>query len=101
MLDTIAIKIAYPNFMVSDPNLFTPALIIQENQAGFNHQYGRHKFMKYQQNRTLADKKAGIYMPRLTVYQRFDGIKATYELHIDFSIPKLLLVFHKFVSAIL
>lgn len=89
MLDTIAIRIAYPNFMVSDPNLFTPAFVIQQNGTDFG-QYGRHKFKKFQQNSTAQDKLARIYLPRLTAYQRFDGIKLTYDLHIELSVPKLL-----------
>lgn len=87
MLDTVAIRISYPNFMVENPNLFTPALKIQE-KIDFN--YGRHLYQKFTQNSTLEDKQAGLYFPRLTVYQRFDGFKPTYDLNIEFSIPKLL-----------
>ena len=87
MLDTIAIRIAYPNFMVGNPNLFTPALIIQE-KIDFN--YGRNNYQKFRQNATHEDKQAGIYLPRLTVYQRFDGFRPTYNLNIEFSVPKLL-----------
>jgi len=87
MLDTIAIRIAYPNFIVGNPNLFTPALIIQE-KIDFN--YGRNNYQKFRQNATHEDKQAGIYLPRLTVYQRFDGFRPTYNLNIEFSVPKLL-----------
>ena len=58
MLDTIAIKITYPSFMVGNPNLFTPALNINAKTDDFS--YGRHKFQKFIQNATLADKQAGI-----------------------------------------
>lgn len=88
MLDTVAIKITYPSFMVGNPNLFTPALNINDKTTDFN--FGRHKFQKYIQNATLADKQAGIYLPRLTVYKRFDDYKTIYDLHIEFSVPKLL-----------
>lgn len=88
MLDTVAIRITYPNFMVGNPNLFTPALIINDKTTDFN--YGRHKFQKFTQNATFADKQAGIYLPRLTVYQRFEDFKVRYDLHIEFSVPKLL-----------
>jgi hypothetical protein len=90
MLDTVAIRIKYPMFLVSNPNLFTPAFVIQENKTDFNYQFGRHRFMKYQQNSTLEDRQAGIYLPRLTGYQRFNGLQPTYDLYIEFSIPKLL-----------
>jgi hypothetical protein len=88
MLDTIAIKITYPNFMVGNPNLFTPALNIKEKTTDFD--YGRHKFQKFIQNASLADKQAGIYLPRLTVYKRFEDYKEIHELYIEFSVPKLL-----------
>lgn len=88
MLDTIAIKITYPSFMVGNPNLFTPALNINEKTTDFN--FGRHRFQKYIQNATLADKQAGIYLPRLTVYKRFEDYREIYDLHIEFSVPKLL-----------
>lgn len=73
--------------MVGNPNLFTPALIIQD-KTDFN--YGRNRFQKFIQNPSLKDKIAGTYLPRLTVYQRFDNFKTTYDLHIEFSVPKLL-----------
>jgi hypothetical protein len=73
--------------MVGNPNLFTPALIIQE-KIDFN--YGRNKYQKFRQNATHEDKQAGIYLPRLTVYQRFDDFRPTYNLNIEFSVPKLL-----------
>jgi hypothetical protein len=88
MLDTVAIKITYPSFMVGNPNLFTPALNINDKTSDFS--FGRHKFQKFIQNATLADKQAGIYLPRLTVYKRFEDYREIYELHIEFSVPKLL-----------
>jgi hypothetical protein len=88
MLDTIAIKITYPSFMVGNPNLFTPALNINDKTTDFN--FGRHKFQKFVQNATMADKQAGIYLPRLTVYKRFEDYRTIYDLHIEFSVPKLL-----------
>jgi len=90
MIDTVAIRITYPNFSVAEPKLFTPALIIKNDQGNFDSQYGRHRFTKYQQNATSQDKRAGIYLPRLTVYQRYDGMKPTYQLYIEFSVPKLI-----------
>ncbi|MDD5688937.1 MAG: hypothetical protein PHQ76_01500 [Caldisericia bacterium] len=90
MLDTVAIKLKYPEFRITNPNLFTPALIIKELIPAFEFQYGRNRFTKYQQNPTAQDNKKGIYKPRLTAYQRFEGNKPIYELHIEFSAPKLL-----------
>ena len=90
MIDTLAIKLKYPAFRISNPNLFTPALIIKEFIPTLDFQYGRNRFSKYLQNPSLKDNKKGIYKPRLTAYQRFEENKPTYELHIEFSAPKLL-----------
>lgn len=97
MIDTLGIKIRYPNFKVQIPQLFTPALIIKEpvpvpyNFMTISNAYGRNRFKKYVQNMTASDKKNSIYKPKLTAYQRFDaGNKEIYELHIEFSDPKLL-----------
>jgi len=90
MIDTLAIKLKYPEFRITNPNLFTPALIIKEFIPTPEFQYGRNRFAKYLQNKTAQDRKKGIYKPNLTAYQRFEENKPSYELHIEFSIPKLL-----------
>ncbi len=89
MLDTIAIKVIHPEFKVANPNLFTPAFVIQSNY--FNYQYGHNRFRKYKQNPSAQDKQNDIHNPRLTAYQRFRENIPTYDLHIEFSIPKLIL----------
>jgi len=88
MLDTVDIKIIHPEFEVINPTLFTPAFVIQNINS--NYQYGYHRFRKYKQNPTAQDKRNGIYSPRLTAYQRFKDDIPAYDLHIEFSIPKLL-----------
>jgi len=95
MIDTLAIRIRYPNFKVLDPQLFSPALIIKESpQTAYNFMvvpalYGRNRFKKYTQNMTANDKKNSVYKPKLTAYQRFDSSnKEIYDLHIEFSSPK-------------
>lgn len=97
MIDTLAIRIRYPNFKVIIPQLFTPALIIKESApAPYNFMatpiaYGRNRFKKYTQNMTAGDKKNSVYKPKLTAYQRFDDAnKETYDLHIEFSAPKVI-----------
>jgi len=93
MIDTLGIKIRYPNFKVIIPQLFTPALIIKESAlTPYNFMatptiYGRNRFKKYTQNMTANDKKNSVYKPKLTAYQRFDEI---YDLHIEFSVPKVI-----------
>ena len=88
MLDTVAIKVIYPEFRIANPNLFTPAFIIQNSNC--HYQYGHNRFRKYKQNPTAQDRRNDIYNPRLTGYQRFKENIPTYDLHIEFSVPKLL-----------
>ena len=97
MIDTLAIRIRYPNFKVIIPQLFTPALIIKESApAPYNFMatptaYGRNRFKKYTQNMTASDKKNSVYKPKLTAYQRFDSTdKEIYDLHLEFSVPKII-----------
>lgn len=90
MLDTVVIKLRHPAFRVTDPNFFTPALAIPERGTGFSYQYGRHRYVKYVQNPTGEDKRSEIYKPNLTAYQRSEADGSVYDLHIKFSVPKLL-----------
>lgn len=90
MLDTVALKLTYPEFRVTNPNLFTPAFIIQSTQANLAYGYGRNAFKTFKQNPTAQDRQDENYKPRLTGYQRFDDKGPNYNLHIEFSVPKLL-----------
>ena len=97
MIDTLAIRIKYPNFKVLNPQLFSPALIIKETPQYFNNfsqaptAYGKNRFKKYTQNMTASDKKNSVYKPKLTAYQRFDSDnREIYDLHIEFSVPKII-----------
>ena len=95
-MDTLGIKIKHPAFKVIIPKLFTPALIIKEyvpvpydprNPSA----YSGNRYKKYTQSMSASDKKSGNYKPKLTAYQRFDtDNKQIYELHIEFSAPKLI-----------
>jgi len=95
MIDTLAIRIKYPDFRVLNPELFTPSLVIKESpQVPYRFvqapsAYGRNRFKKFTQNMTATDKKNSIYKPKLTAYQRYDSDnKEIYDLHIEFSVPK-------------
>jgi len=90
MLDTVSIRLTYPDFKVTNPTLFKPALYIQPEEFSFNNQDERKGFKKHIQNSKLKDEKIELYMPRLTAYERLNQGCYTYDLHIEFSIPKLL-----------
>tara|TARA_Y100000310_G_C20657444_1_gene802737 strand:+ start:112 stop:1323 length:1212 start_codon:yes stop_codon:yes gene_type:complete len=90
MLDTVTIKIRYPDFKVTEPSFFSPPLRIEQSySSAFN--FGSKPFVKYIQNPLVKDGQQSDYKrPRLTAYQRFRDRKVIYELHAEFSVPKLL-----------
>ncbi|GEM_PF-3035192 len=90
MLDTIVLKLKYPEFKVEKPHLFHPAFLIDDKQINPDFDFGRNNYKEYKQNPTSQNKQEGIYMPRLTGYKRFKEYKPTYDLNIEFSIPKML-----------
>lgn len=91
MLDTVIIKIWYPGFKVLNGNLFNRPLIIQDSLISRDPRNEVKGAEKYTYNPTKTDKKLHGYLPNLTVYERFFQDNGhTYELHIKFSIPKLL-----------
>ncbi len=77
MIDTIILELKGNSFTVLDYKKFNTVKDVVENTTGF------HKWVN---NPTLADKKADIYKPRLTLFKR--GEKNLF-LKIEFSAPKL------------
>ena len=87
MLDTVAIKIIYPDFKVTRPDLFSPDLKIRMTDkipAGYT---PKSLFRKYTQNFTDA---ANGHTTKLTAYRRFEDEKLNHRLHIEVSVPKML-----------
>ena len=88
MLDTVALKIKHPNFRVTAPNLFLPAFDIQKlmNPAL---SFGGRSYIKFVQN--PKDNNEMRKLPRLTGSVRLDdNHNRSFDLVIEFSIPKLL-----------
>ena len=91
MIDTIVIKIRYPDFKVLNENLFSRPLAIKDGLISRDPQEEIKRAEKYTYNPTKTDKTLHGYLPNLTTYERFfQDNGRTYELHIKFSIPKLL-----------
>lgn len=81
MVDTIKILLPIPNPMKLDSPRFSPLTVSQLMRGpGF----------KTNLNTTKEYAKLGRYMPRLTLYKRFNGSIPYYELGVEFSAPKLL-----------
>lgn len=78
MLDTIILNIPRGSYSVIKPERFTPPARNLDWQAAF--------YTKFVNNPTAAEKRSGIYRPRLTINKR--GSEA--PLKIEFSAPKLL-----------
>lgn len=88
MLDTVSLKIKHPDFKVTRPELFSPKLIMHNPQSDFIRKE-INGFQKYTQNASAEDREKGQHRPCLTVYRRFEDM-LTYDLHAEFSIPKML-----------
>jgi len=88
MIDTILIKVPYPNFAVTLYDMFQP------NAKGLFHApflpFHGQPFVKCVNNPTKADKEQGIYKPRLTVVKRVAKGGFGINLHIELSLPKLM-----------
>lgn len=90
MIDTILLKVPYPNFSITRLDMFEPNArgIFTAPFLPFNGQ----RYIKCINNPTKSDKLAGIYLPRLTLYKNVGKGKGGFitNLHIEFSAPKLL-----------
>lgn len=75
MLDTVKLQINLNDVKVY--SLYLPEISDLDRKIGFN---------KIVRNPTVAEKKQGIYMPRITIIKR--GYKK--QLYIEFSVPKMI-----------
>lgn len=90
MLDTVALKIKYPDFKVTNPHFFSPAFDIQRimNPAV---SLGGRRYVKFLKNPTVKENDELHKWPRLTGSVRLDDNNVrSFDLVIEFSIPKLL-----------
>ena len=90
MIDTINIKMLYPQFKIINPELFNPDFKIFSDVPPELKRSPHKVFRKYMQNASADDKSEGIYKPSLTIYRYYVEGKLEYHLHIQFSAPKLL-----------
>lgn len=88
MIDTVLLKVPYPNFAVTRYEMFQPNAkgIFHEPYLHFNGQ----RVIRCINNPTQSDKLSGTYLPRLTIYKRVGKGGFGINLHIELSLPKLL-----------
>jgi len=90
MIDTVVLKVPYPKFTVTYPDMFTP------NPSGLTRApflpFHGQPYIKCVNNPTKDDKRDGVYRPRLTIVKRVGGGQGGFaiNLHIELSLPKLL-----------
>ena len=92
MIDTSNVKVSYPQFKLTHPELFSPDFKLFD-KSSISPELLRTPqkiFRKYTQNASADDKSDGIYKPCLTLYRSYTEGKLEYNLHIQFSAPKLL-----------
>jgi len=78
MIDTIILELPDGCYIIADHSKFSPSTTkMRQTYDGFR---------SYKNNPTAEDKAKGLYLPRLTIYQR--GIR--FPLKVEFSAPKLL-----------
>ena len=83
MIDTVILTIPQYNYQILNKDKFMPSARLLSEAGYFN--------LNFINNPTVNDKKAGRYLPRLTIRKRgHQGIYTT-NLKIEFSVPKLLL----------
>lgn len=90
MIDTVSLKIKHTEFRVLEPEMFYPELVIFTKATAPFKWKASQVFKKYIQNATKEDKFADCYKPLLTAYRRMGLDDFEYDLHIEFSVPKLL-----------
>lgn len=85
MIDTVAIRIVYPDFKVLRPEFFNPHLTIKPvSLSSFSDP--KKFWQKYIQNAQDENKQT----IKLTAYRRFINGEINYHLHIELSIPNMI-----------
>ena len=92
MIDTVLLRIPYPQFQVLHAEYFSPRVVFNTNEqitADIKEKDVRKKFV---QNKTASDTKESIYKPQIALYQQMKKDKRELEwfMTVQCSIPKLL-----------
>lgn len=88
MIDTVVLVIPNGHKYIKEPERFNPSP--RELCEGKTPAFGSRPFTKYVLNETKEGLRKGIYLPRLTLVARGSSTGLTYDLRIEFSVPKLL-----------
>jgi hypothetical protein len=90
MIDTVVLTLNMQQFNVPEKlyDAFSPSAKGVLKPPYYS--LGGKKFMKCVLNPSSSDKKAGVYMPRLTLYMAVRNSGMATFLHVEFSAPKIL-----------
>jgi hypothetical protein len=80
MIDTVCLSLPYNSLVLLDEN--------NEAVPQWDLQSKTDNYSKYVRNPSKADKRSGLYFPRLTIYRRRFGQQPSVK--IEFSVPKLI-----------
>lgn len=90
MIDTVVLALDMTQIKIPEKlyDAFTPSArgLLEPPYASF----GRQKMLKCVLNPTSADKKKGLYLPRITLFKAVRAGGIGIFLHIEFSAPKIL-----------
>lgn len=92
MIDTVLLRIPYPQFHVLKPEYFSPRAVFNTNDQIDTSVKEKDVRKKFVQNKTASDIKESIYKPQVALYQQMkkDSRELEWFMTVQCSIPKLL-----------
>jgi hypothetical protein len=92
MIDTVLLRIPYPQFHVLKPEYFSPRAVFNTSDQITAEVQGKDVRKKFVQNKSAYDTKESIYKPQVALYQQMkkDSRELEWYLTVQCSIPKLL-----------
>ena len=91
-MDTVTIRITYPDFTVTHPEYFSPRVKLNRNEQIDREARPKDVYKIFTQHQTKEDKVRNIYKPVLTLTQRMKQGERELEwfLNIQMSVPRIL-----------
>lgn len=92
MIDTVLLRIPYPQFHILKPEYFSPRAVFNTNDQITVEVKEKDVRKKFVQNKSAYDTKESIYKPQVALYQQMkkDSRELEWFMTIQCSIPKLL-----------
>jgi hypothetical protein len=91
-MDTVTIRIAYPDFEITHAEYFSPRVRFNRNEQIDKEARPRDVYKRFVQSQSAQDKANSVYKPVLTITQRMkpDSRELQWFLNIQMSVPRIL-----------